>query len=209
MTRPFVVGLTGGIGSGKSFVAELFRDHGAAIVDTDIIARELSGPGGAAMPAIRAAFGSGVIDVRGALDRAAMRELAFAEPAERKRLEAILHPLIRAESVAQVAAAADAPYVVMVVPLLIESGTYRERVDRVLVVDCSEQTQVDRVIARNGLAPAAVLAIIAAQATRMERLAAADDVIDNGGDLDSLRRQVAALDVEYRLLAQGRTVPVL
>ena len=209
MTRPFVVGLTGGIGSGKSFAAELFRGHGAAVVDTDIIARELSGPGGAAVPAIRAAFGSDVIDVRGALDRAAMRELAFAEPASRKRLEAILHPLIRAESAARVAAAADAPYVVLVVPLLIESETYRERVDRVLVVDCNEQTQIDRVVARNGLAPAAVRAIMAAQATREQRLAAADDLIDNEGDLDSLRRQVATLDVEYRRLAGGRTVPVL
>lgn len=208
MKRPFVVGLTGGIGSGKSIAAELFRSQGAAIVDTDIIARELTGPGGAAMPAIRAAFGGGVIDAHGALDRSAMRELAFADPAERKRLEAILHPMIRAESASSVAAA-DAPYVMLVVPLLVESGTYRERVDRVLVVDCSEQTQVDRVVARNGLQPAAVRAIMAAQTTREARLAAADDVIDNEADLDSLRRQVAALDAEYRRLAQGRSSAVL
>lgn len=205
---PFVVGLTGGIGSGKSFAGELFRSHGAAIVDTDVIARELTGPDGAAIAAIRAAFGEALIDGEGALDRAAMRELAFSDPAQRKRLEAILHPLIRVESAEQVAAAA-APYVILVVPLLVESGTYRQRVDRVLVVDCSEQTQVDRVVARNGLTRAAVRAIIAAQATRKARLAAADDVIDNEGDLESLSRQVAALDREYRRLARGASPAVL
>lgn len=197
MTRPLVVGLTGGIGSGKSVVAELFREHGAAIVDTDVIARELTGPGGAAMPAIRAAFGDAVIDVRGALDRAAMRALAFGEPAQRERLEAILHPMIRRQSGEEVAAA-DAPYVMLVVPLLVESGAYRERVDRVLVVDCSEQTQVERVMARNALSPDAVRAIMAVQATRAVRLAAADDVIDNEGDLAALRRQVGELDRRYR-----------
>ncbi|MBK8337360.1 MAG: dephospho-CoA kinase [Sterolibacteriaceae bacterium] len=208
VNRPLVVGLTGGIGSGKSYAAELFRARGAAIVDTDVIARELTAPGGAAMTAIRAAFGGTVIDAQGALDRAAMRELAFADPAQRKRLEAILHPLIRAESAARVAAA-EAPYILLVVPLLVESGTYRDRVARVLVVDCREQTQVDRVVARSGLTPQAVRAIMAAQATRAERLAAADDVIDNDGDVDALRRQVAALDVAYRRLAEGPIAPVL
>ncbi len=208
MHRSPVIGLTGGIGSGKSYAAELFRARGAAIVDTDVIARDLAAPGGAAMAAIRAAFGDGVIDAQGALDRAAMRELAFADPAQRKRLEAILHPLIRAESAAQVAAA-DAPYTLLAVPLLVESGTYRDRVDRVLVVDCSEQTQVDRVVARSGLTPQAVRAIMAAQATRAERLAVADDVIDNDGDVDALRRQVAALDAAYRRLAEGPSAPVL
>ena len=206
--RPFLVGLTGGIGSGKSFAAELFRRHGAAIVDTDVIARALTGPGGAAMPAIRTAFGGALIDARGALDRAAMRQLAFADAAARKRLEAILHPLIRAESAARVAAA-QAPYVMLVVPLLVESGAYREQVDRVLVVDCSEQTQVDRVVARNGLTPAAVRDIMAAQVSRAQRLAAADDLIDNEGDIDSLSRQVAALDRQYRRLAEGGAGPVL
>ncbi|HMV52370.1 MAG TPA: dephospho-CoA kinase [Rhodocyclaceae bacterium] len=195
--RPLVVGLTGGIGSGKSLVAELFREHGVAIVDTDLIARELTGPGGAAMPAIRAAFGESVIDVRGALDRAAMRALAFGDPAQRERLEAILHPMIRRQSGEEVAAA-SAPYVMLVVPLLVESGTYRERVDRVLVVDCSERTQLGRVMARNALAADAVRAIMAAQATRAERLAAADDVIDNEGDFAALRRQVDELDRRYR-----------
>ena len=195
--RPLVVGLTGGIGSGKSLDAELFREHGVAIVDTDLIARELTGPGGAAMPAIRAAFGESVIDVRGALDRAAMRALAFGDPAQRERLEAILHPMIRRQSGEEVAAA-SAPYVMLVVPLLVESGTYRERVDRVLVVDCSERTQLGRVMARNALAADAVRAIMAAQATRAERLAAADDVIDNEGDFAALRRQVDELDRRYR-----------
>lgn len=208
MHRAPVIGLTGGIGSGKSYAAELFNARGAAIVDTDVIARNLTAPGGAAMAAIRATFGEGVIDVQGALDRAAMRELAFADAAQRKRLEAILHPLIRAESAAQVAAA-DAPYTLLAVPLLVESGTYRDRVDRVLVVDCSEQTQVDRVVARSGLTPQAVRAIMAAQATRAERLAVADDVIDNDGDVDALRRQVAALDAAYRRLAEGPLAPVL
>lgn len=208
MRRSPVIGLTGGIGSGKSYAAELFRARGAAIVDTDVIARDLTAPGGAAMAAIRAAFGESVIDAQGALDRAAMRELAFADPAQRKRLEAILHPLIRAESAAQVAAA-DASYTLLAVPLLVESGTYRDRVDRVLVVDCSEQTQIDRVVARSGLTPQAVRAIMAAQATRAERLAAADDVIDNDGDVDGLRRKVATLDAAYRRLAEGPIAPVL
>jgi dephospho-CoA kinase len=208
MNRSPVIGLTGGIGSGKSYAAELFRARGAAIVDTDVIARDLTGPGGAAMAAIGAAFGETLIDAQGALDRAAMRELAFADPAQRKRLEAILHPLIRAESAVRVAAA-EAPYTLLVVPLLVESGTYRDRVTRVLVVDCTEQTQVDRVVARSGLTPQAVRAIMAAQATRAERLAAADDVIDNDGDVDALRRQVATLDAAYRRLTEGPIAPVL
>lgn len=196
--RPRVIGLTGGIGSGKSVVAELFREHGAVIVDTDVIARELTTAGGAAMPAIRAAFGEGVVDRDGALDRAAMRECAFTDTAQRERLEAILHPLIRARSSAAVAAAAGAPYVMLVVPLLVESGTYREGVDRVLVVDCSEQRQLERVMARSALSAAQVRAIMASQATRAQRLAAADDVIDNEGELAALHAQVEALDRRYR-----------
>lgn len=196
--RPRVIGLTGGIGSGKSVVAELFREHGAVIVDTDVIARELTTAGGAAMPAIRAAFGEGVVDRDGALDRAAMRERAFTDITQRERLEAILHPLIRARSSAAVAAAAGAPYVMLVVPLLVESGTYRERVDRVLVVDCSEQRQLERVMARSALSAAQVRAIMASQATRAQRLAAADDVIDNEGELAALHAQVEALDRRYR-----------
>lgn len=198
MKRPLVIGLTGGIGSGKSVVAELFRERGAAIVDTDVIARELTAAGGAAMPTIRAVFGEGIVDREGALDRAAMRARAFADASQRERLEAILHPMIRARSAAEVAAAAQAPYVVLVVPLLVESGTYRERVDRVLVVDCSERKQVERVMARSGLSHEQVRAIMATQVSRAQRLAAADDVIDNEGELGALKSQVDALDRRYR-----------
>lgn len=198
---PFVVGLTGGIGSGKSAVAERFAAKGAAVVDTDAIAHALTGPGGAAMAAIGAAFGPEVVRADGALDRPAMRRLAFADPAARQRLEAILHPLIRAESDRQAKAAADHPYVLLVVPLLVESGTYRERCQRILVVDCPEAVQIARVMARNGLAEAEVRAILAAQASRAERLAAADDVIVNDGALEALEPRIDALDRDYRRLA--------
>lgn len=199
--RPFVVGLTGGIGSGKSVAAAAFAALGAAIVDTDAIAHELTGPQGIAMPAIRAAFGAAAVDSAGALDRAAMRALAFSDPAARRRLEAILHPLISAESERLIAAAADAPYVVLVVPLLVESGDYRRRVDRIAVVDCSDETRIRRVMARSGLERTEIVRIMAAQASRDERLAAADDVIDNEGSPDELRARVAALDGGYRALA--------
>jgi dephospho-CoA kinase len=178
----YVVGLTGGIGSGKSAVGDLFAARGIAVIDTDAIAHELTAAGGGAMPAIRAGFGDGVATADGALDRAAMRAIVFADPAARKRLEAILHPLIRAESERRITAASS-PYVILMVPLLVESGSYRERVQRVAVVDCREETQIARVMIRNGLAREDVERIIAAQATRAERLAAADDVIDNDGDI--------------------------
>ncbi|OHC68227.1 MAG: dephospho-CoA kinase [Rhodocyclales bacterium GWA2_65_20] len=199
-----IVGLTGGIGSGKSAAADHFAALGAATVDTDVIARELTGAAGAAMPALRAAFGPGVVTAAGSLDRAAMRELAFGDAALRARLEAILHPLIRAESERRCAAAlaAGAPYVVLVVPLLVESGDYRQRVARVVVVDCAAETRLARVMARSGLVRAEVEAIMAAQAGREERRAAADDLIDNDGDLESLRRQVEMLHRHYLELAK-------
>jgi dephospho-CoA kinase len=199
----YVVGLTGGIGSGKSAAADAFAALGAAIVDTDAIARALTGPGGAALPALREAFGPAVATAAGALDRAAMRRRAFADPAARARLEAILHPLIRAEAEAQVrrAASADFPYVVLVVPLLAEGGGYRERVDRVAVVDCPEETQINRVIARSGLARAEVEAIMAVQARRAARLAIADDVIANDAGLAELSARVAELSARYRAAA--------
>lgn len=195
-----IVGLTGGIGSGKSAAADRFAALGAAVVDTDAIAHELTGPSGAAMPAIAQAFGSGVVRPDGALDRAAMRAIVFADPTQRHRLESILHPMIRclSDERVQAALAGGAPYAVLVVPLLVESGTYRERVHRVAVVDCSEATQVSRVMSRNGMSEPEVLRILAAQATRAERLAIADDVIDNEGDLAHLERQVAILDAKYR-----------
>lgn len=192
----FIVGLTGGIGSGKTAVADRFAARAIAVVDTDAIAHELTGPAGAAMPALAAAFGPGVLRPDGSLDRAAMRQLAFADSGARGRLEALLHPLIRAESSARCRAAAS-PYVILAVPLLVESGTYRERCDRVLVVDCDEALQVARVMARSGLPEAEVRAIMAAQASRSQRLAAADDVIHNDEGMEALEAQVAELHRHY------------
>jgi len=199
-TRPWVVGLTGGIGSGKSAAADRFGELGATLVDSDLIAHQLTGPGGAAMAAIEAAFGPDVVADDGALDRAAMRARVFEAPAERARLEAILHPMIRTESERQCRAATSA-YVVMVVPLLIESVDFRQRCARVVVVDCPEAIQIARVKARSGLDEAQVRAIMAAQSSRADRLAAADDVIDNSGDLDALYRQVDSLHARYLALA--------
>jgi len=192
----FVVGLTGGIGSGKSAVAVLFAELGADIVDTDAIAHQLTGRGGAAIEPIRAAFGGSVITPEGALDRAAMRRLVFSDPAAKQRLEAILHPMIRVEADLRCVSAQGA-YVILVVPLLVETGSYRGRVDRILVVDCAEATQVARTMARSGLTEAEVRSIMAVQAGREARLAAADDVIDNDGDLEALRAQVEALHRRY------------
>jgi len=188
------IGLTGGIGSGKSTVASMLAGLGAGLVDSDAIARALAQPGGAAMPAIEAAFGTSVIDADGGLDRAAMRALVFADPQARKRLEAILHPMIGAECEAQAIAAAAAPAIVFDVPLLVESKTWRQRVDRVLVVDAAEETQVQRVVARSGWSPEAVRAVIAQQASRTARRAAADAVIFNEQlALPALQAQVGAL----------------
>ncbi len=190
---PLRIGLTGGIGSGKSTVAAALAALGAAIVDTDAISRSLTLSGGAAMPAIAAQFGAEFVDASGALDRARMRELVFAEPAARQRLEAILHPLIRAETARQAEAAGDA-VVVFDVPLLIESGRWREQVDRVLVVDCREATQIERVMARSGWTREAVQAVLAQQASRTARRAGADAVIYNDGlSLPELRDEVKAL----------------
>jgi dephospho-CoA kinase len=202
VARRFVVGLTGGIGSGKSAAADEFARLGAAVVDTDEIARELTAPGGAAMPHIRSLFGEAFVAPSGAMDREAMRRRVFADPLARQALERLLHPMIRAESERRIAAA-TAPYVVYVVPLLVESGDYRERVDRVLVVDAPEDLQVQRVGARSGLPADEVRAIMASQASRARRLAAADDVIDNAGDLAALHAQAAALHAKYVALAKG------
>lgn len=200
----FVVGLTGGIGSGKSTVAELFAARGPALVDTDAIAHELSGPQGEAMPAIRAAFGDSVLRPDGGLDRTAMRRLVFADPAAKTKLEEILHPLIRLHSDACCVAAESAPYVLLVVPLLVETASYRRRADRVLVVDCDEALQIARVCARNGLSAEAVRAIMAVQATRAERRAAADDVLHNDGGLDVLSAHVESLHRQYLELARAK-----
>jgi dephospho-CoA kinase len=201
VTKPAIC-LTGGIGSGKSSVARLFEARGVAVIDADALAHELTAAGGAALPAVRAAFGAEVIDGRGALDRERMRQRAFADPAARRQLEAILHPMIRAESERRQAAAASA-YVILMIPLLVESGEPRRRCDRVLVVDCPEEEQIRRVMLRSNLARAEVEAIMAAQASRAARLAHADDVIDNGGDPARLPAQVEALHARYLALAGG------
>jgi dephospho-CoA kinase len=196
----FVVGLTGGIGSGKSAAANCFAAQGITVVDTDAIAHELTAAGGAAMPALLAEFGPEVAAPDGALDRARMRRLVFDDPAARGRLEAILHPLIRTLAAAGCRDAAS-PYVILAVPLLVESGTYRDRCNRIVVVDCPESLQISRVMARNALPEAEVRAIMAAQASRAERLAVADDVLRNHGDLHHLETQVADLHRKYLRLS--------
>lgn len=196
----YIVGLTGGIGSGKSTVADLLVELGATLVDTDQIAHRLTAPRGSAMPAIVAAFGPDVIKADGALDRAAMRRLVFADAGARARLESILHPLIRQESTRQ-CAAARTPYVVAAVPLLVESGGWKERCDRVLVVDCPPELQIARVVARSGLSETEAAAIVAAQADRATRLAAADDIIVNDGPREALAGAVHTLHQRYLALA--------
>jgi dephospho-CoA kinase len=187
------VGLTGGIGSGKSTVAARLVERGAELIDTDAIARKLTVAGGTAIDAIREAFGAAFIAADGALDRARMREAAFADADARRRLEAILHPLIGAE-VERRAAASSAALTVLDIPLLVESGRWRGRVDRVWLVDCAEVLQIDRVMARSGWTESAVRAVLSQQATRAARRAAADAVIDNEGiGLEQLGREVDAL----------------
>ena len=193
---PFAVGLTGGIGSGKSTVADMFAARGATIVDTDLIAHSMTAPQGSAMPAIVAEFGPAFADASGAMDRARMRELVFSDAGAKARLEAILHPRIRDAALAAGAAATGA-YVIYAVPLLIESGTWRARVTRVLAVDCEEQVQIARVMARNNLPEAQVRAIMAAQVSRAQRLAAADDVIVNNAGIAELEAQVERLHALY------------
>jgi len=195
-----VVGLTGGIGSGKSAAADEFARLGATVVDTDAIARELTGPGGAAVPEVRRLFGKVFVDASGAMERKRMRDLVFADAQEKQRLEALLHPMIRAESARRIAAATG-PYALLVVPLLIESAGYRERVGRVLVVDCPEAIQITRVRQRSGLPEEEIRRIIASQVQREKRLAAADDVIDNSGPVSALQQQVRKLHETYLKLA--------
>ena len=196
MNHRALIGLTGGIGSGKSTVADAFAALGAGIVDTDQIAHSLTAPNGAAMPAILAEFGPMVADATGAMDRSAMRQLVFSDPLARRRLEAILHPMIGAEST-RALEAIGGPYRIVVVPLLVEGRHWRSRVDRILVVDCPRALQIERVIQRSGLAREQIEAILDAQATREERLSQADDVIDNSGSPEALTSQINALHIAY------------
>jgi dephospho-CoA kinase len=190
------VGLTGGIGSGKSTVAAVLADCGAAVIDSDAISRGVTAPGGAAIALIARQFGAAFITPQGAMDRDAMRRLVFADAQAKKQLEAIVHPLVGEETARQAAKAASA-CVVFDVPLLVESGRWRQRLDRVLVVDCSEATQIARVMARNGWTREAVQQVIAGQASRDQRLAAADICIYNDAPLS-----LAALAAMVRQLAQ-------
>jgi dephospho-CoA kinase len=200
MPGTLCIGLTGGIGSGKSSAARILEELGAAIVDTDEIAHELTRPGGAAIGAIRNAFGDEYLAADGSLARSRMRQLVFADATARSRLEAILHPLIREEVRGRVATA-RAPYVVIVVPLLLETGAYHDLTDRVLIVDCSEELQVSRTMSRGGLTEPEVRAIMSTQLPRTARLAADDDVLHNEGDLAALRRESEALHRRYLALA--------
>jgi len=199
----FRIGLTGGVGSGKSTVASVLHRLGAGIVDADSLAHELTGSGGAAIDLLRAEFGDSAIGPDGALDRAAMRALAFADPAVRQRLEAVLHPLIRANAERRARALAErgAPYIVFVVPLLVESAHWHGQLERVLVVDCSEAVQLERVAARPGLDRTIAARIVAAQASRASRLAAADDVLFNEAPLPIIETRVAELHSSYLALA--------
>jgi dephospho-CoA kinase len=201
-TRRFTVGLTGGIGSGKTTVANMFAERGAAVIDTDAIAHQLTAAGGAAIAPIAAGFGNAFIDASGAMDRAKMRAHVFSDARAKLRLESILHPLIRAET-ANAAELAEGLYLIFVVPLLIESGNWRQRIGRILVIDCDEQIQLRRVMQRNALNKSQVRAIMATQASRRQRLQAADDVIVNDSSPAALLPQVAQLHSQYVAFARS------
>lgn len=194
-----LIGLTGGIGSGKSTVAELFAHLGAGVVDTDLLARELTQPGAPALTQIASEFGAEILSPDGALDRGRLRGRVFADPAARARLESILHPPIR-DLMLERAAAIRTPYVILVIPLLFETGQ-QALVDRVLVVDCPEAIQVERVRRRSGLSEPEIARIMASQVPRAERLARADDVISNQVDPEALLPQVKDLHRHYLALA--------
>ena len=198
----FRIGLTGGIGSGKSTVASVLQTLGAGIVDADVIARELTAPGGIAIDALRREFGPAAIDKEGGLDRAWMRAQAFGDHAARQRLEAIVHPQVRAETEHRAdTLASSAPYVVLVIPLLVESGNWQQRVHRVLVIDCSEEVQLARVLQRPGIDAGTARAILAAQSSRAARLAAADDVLFNEAPFELVERRATQLHALYVRLA--------
>ncbi|MGC2048145.1 MAG: dephospho-CoA kinase [Gallionella sp.] len=200
------IGLTGGIGCGKSTVADMFAKLGAGIIDTDVIAHRLTQADGVAIPAIRSAFGNACIKDDGALDRDKMRALIFSDPAAKKRLELILHPLILEQAKSQLQQLHNKPYIVIVVPLLPQSPAFQQLVQRILVVDCAEDSQVARVVGRSSMSEAEVRAVIAQQTPRADRLKLADDVIHNDAGMDGLATQVAAL---HRRYLNGRLEPFI
>lgn len=199
MFSAFSVGLTGGVGSGKSTIATMLSEHGAAIVDADMIAHQLTSTGGAAIEAVRESFGTEAITADGSMDRPRMRARVFLDPAARTQLESLLHPMIR-DAMRECAAElieSGSQYIVFVIPLLIETGSWRDNVDRVLLIDCSEATQIARVCARNGIGEKMARKIVASQATRQRRLAAASDVLVNEAPLDQITGRVATLHRAY------------
>jgi dephospho-CoA kinase len=198
----YLVGLTGGIGSGKSTVAALFSELGVPVIDTDAISHQLTKPAGAAIPYIRAEFGDAYIDEQGALDRAKMRQLVFSDNTAKQRLEGILHPLILKQAKNQ-AESSTAPYVLLVVPLLFESADYQNWLHHTVTIDCPEETQVARATKRGGLSEQLVRAIMAQQMSRVQRLQLANDHIVNDGTLNDLRVQISSLNRHYQNLAQG------
>lgn len=198
--RPLLIGLTGGVASGKSAVAEIFAQLGTPVLDTDQIARDVVEPGTPTLAKLVAEFGSDILDAGGRLDRARMRARVFADPEQRKRLEAITHPAIREELAAR-AQRAQGPYQIHVIPLLIESGR-GELYDRVLLVDTSEEAQLKRLMSRDSSSPELAQQILAAQASREDRLEAADDVIVNTGTLQDLQQYVQTLHRNYTLLSE-------
>jgi dephospho-CoA kinase len=196
------VGLTGGIGSGKSTAASLFAELGVPVIDTDTISHQITQPGGAAIPFILAEFGEDYIDATGALNRAKMRQLVFFDDIAKHRLEKILHPLILAQTRSQ-AFSSPAPYVLLVIPLLFETSDYQDWLHLTVTVDCSEETQLARATQRQGLNEQTVRAIMSQQLSRSQRLQLADDVINNDGTLAELRKQIEHLHRHYLVLAQG------
>ena len=199
MFSTFSVGLTGGVGSGKSTIASMLSGHGAAIVDADTIAHQLTSTGGAAIDALRESFGTKAIAADGSMDRPRMRARVFLDPAARTQLESVLHPMIlnaMRECAAELIESGS-QYILFVVPLLVETGGWRESVDRVLLVDCSEAVQIARVCARTGIDEKMARKIIATQATRQQRLAAADDVLVNEAPLDQIAGRVTYLHRAY------------
>ncbi|MGB8338066.1 MAG: dephospho-CoA kinase [Burkholderiales bacterium] len=197
---PLVVGLTGGIGSGKSAAAEGFAQHGIIVIEADAISRQLTATNGAAMAAIRQQFGDEFINPDGALNRERMRQKIFSDPLAKNKLEAILHPLIRAESIKRIKAATS-PYVILEVPLLFETGGYEGLVNTTLVIDCDEEVQIRRTQSRSGMGEGQVRAIMAAQLPRAIRLKKADNIIDNNGSLQELAKQVNQLHKKYLVQA--------
>ncbi len=199
----FLIGLTGGIGSGKSTAAQHFRDLGVDVVDVDAVSRSVTAAGGAGIDAVREAFGDEAVDASGAMNRAYIRELVFENPSERKRLEGILHPIIQRESL-KALEAATSPYCIVDVPLLFESGFWKGKADRILVVDVPQEVQIERVKLRSGLTEERILSIIRAQTSRGDRIALADDIVSNTLGKEDLQRAVGLLHQKYLSMADIR-----